>query len=532
MENHIEICMNCFEQLPQGTATPCSVCGWNNRKLQIQEALKYRTILGEQYLIGRAKSMNGEGITYSAFDLHSRKVVEIREFFPSSIAERSKKSNMVEPLANFDVLYDELLDEFVELSKNVSRLREVSVIHSVTDILEENFTAYIVYEYVPSLSLRKYVEKNGPMSWNEANSTFMPVLTALGLLNSLGISHLGISPDSLRITADRNLLITNFSIREVRKKNNIIPIEICHASVAPEQYSAEAICGEISDVYSFAATFIFAFSGTLPAEARKRLRDERLMISREHLKDVPPHAVTALANALQVNLDLRTVSFEHLKTALSASPKLVTQLNATAAIRKLPSMNQNIPQNRGIPSFVWLILSCAVTLIALYFIASASLERAGMSFNDITDFFGTESSGIHLEVPNMLNESFEEWEEKIKNGEYSFELHVSSMEFSDAVAEGTIISQSPGGGENLGGEKVVTVVVSRGRAERKLPKIKSRTYKKLAKALEKDGFVVEREDIVNADVEVGVVVEYKNLSAGDTLPYGSTIILLVSAEAE
>ena len=52
-----------------------------------------------------------------------------------------------------------------------------------------------MYEYVPSVTLGRYLENSGgSLPWNTANRMFQPILSALGLINSLGVSHLGHLP--------------------------------------------------------------------------------------------------------------------------------------------------------------------------------------------------------------------------------------------------------------------------------------------------------------------------------------------------
>ena len=208
-----KLCANCFAELA-ASGEACPVCGWDNSKPQPPEALPCFTVVASRYQVGRVKAMNGEGITYAALDLSTRKEVELREFFPLALASRNEDDGTVVPHTGSEQLFDQYLDQFLELQKNVSRLREVTVVHSVLDLFEENYTAYAVYEYVPAVSLRRYVENaGGTLSWNTANRLFQPVVSALGLMNSLGISHLGISPDSLRVTGDGMVLITSFSIQ-------------------------------------------------------------------------------------------------------------------------------------------------------------------------------------------------------------------------------------------------------------------------------------------------------------------------------
>lgn len=528
-----KLCMNCFAGYRPEEGEICPVCGWDNVKAQAHNGLQYNTVLASRYVIGRVKSMNGEGITYAALDRTTKRVVEVREFFPASLSSR-RADQCIIPLQECEIEFERALEEFIELSKGISRLRELSVVVSALDIFEENYTAYAVYEYEPAVSLRRYVENaGGSLSWNEANRMFMPVLTALGLINSLGISHLGISPDTLRVAKNGTMFITGFSISAVRRTGGVFSPELFPGCAAIEQYNENAVCGEASDVYGFAATLLFALTGSTPDEAPKRLDDQRLMISKEVLKSLPPFAVTAIANALQVKPNARTASFERFKSELTAAPTIVNEVDQTEAIRRLPPLDLDLPQNRGLPPAVWLIGSCAVTLIALIIVASMWLGDRGMSFSDLQKLFNkADVVSETCVVPSMVNQSYDEWVGKISSGEYNFKLKVSDRIFSETVAEGNIISQSTFEGETIAAGETVVVTVSKGSAKRVLPPIKGVSFADLQTLLTNNGFVPVKEEEHNDDLEAGYVIRYKDHNEGDSLDYGSTITVVVSAGPE
>lgn len=527
------LCMNCFAEYHLAEGSICPVCGWDNEKAQAHGGLPYHTVLNSRYMIGRAKAINGEGITYAALDRTRKRVVEVREFFPMSLAARDDNGS-ISPLQGSEIEYERQLQEFLQLSKNVSRLRELSVVASVLDIFEENYTVYTVYEFEPAPSLRRYIENaGGSISWNEANRMFAPVMTALGLINSLGISHLGVSPDTLRVRKNGMLLLTGFSIRSARQAGAPIKEELFPGCAAIEQYSSKTVCGEASDVYGFAASLLFALTGHVPEDAVKRLKDQRLMISKEVLRSLPPFAVTAIANALQVKPDVRTSSFERFKTELSAAPTIVNEVTETDAIRRLPPIDMDLPQNKGLPPAVWLVGSCLVTLIALVIVASMWLGDRGLSFGDLGQLFDSSSAVAEVsQVPNMVNQNYDEWVRKLSNGEYDFKLKVSARIFSDTMGEGNIISQSPLPDEPLKSGDTILVTVSKGSQTRTLPPIKGMTYGELQSVLTKNSFIPIREEEPNDDLEAGHVIRYKDHEEGDELEYGSSITVIVSSGAE
>lgn len=528
MENRI--CMNCFAGYsPEESGNVCPVCGWDNSKSQARDGLPYGISLASRYYIGRAKSRNGEGFTYAALDRTTKRVVEVREFFPGTLVSRNKNGRGVDVKSGCETDFGNALEEFLQLSKGISRLRELTVVTSILDIFEGNGTAYAVYEFVPASSLRRHVANaGGSLSWNEANRLFMPVLTALGLINSLGISHLGVSPETLRVTQDGTMLITGFSINAARQVGSALEEELFPGCAAIEQYKAKAVCGEASDVYGFAASLLFALTGRLPQEAPKRVEDQRLMISREVLKTLPPFAVTAVANALQVKPDARTSSFERFKAELSAAPTIVNEVTETDAIRRLPPIDMDLPQNKGLPPAVWLAGSLAVTLIALVIVASMWLGDRGMSFTDLGKLFETSSAAETVQVPNMVNQSYDEWAQKVGTGEYDFKLKISERIFSETVAEGNIISQSTFQEEYVEPGQTILVTVSKGSPTRTLPAFKGVSFADLLEALTKNGFVPVKAEEASDDVEAGYVIGYQDHQEGDVLDYGSTVTVIVS----
>ncbi len=528
-----KLCMNCFASYrPEVDGSFCPECSWDNSKPQVAEGLGLQTVLASRYVVGRVRSMNSEGITYMALDRTTQKTVTVREFFPRPLTSR-RQDQAIAPRKEDQSLFDKYADEFLELSKGVSRLRELSVIESVLDIFEENGTVYTVYRYTPTVSLRSYVNNNGHLGWNEVNRMFMPVLTALGLINSLGISHLGISPDTLRVTKEHNLILTGFCINAARRAGSPIQADLDPGCAAIEQYSSKALCGEGSDVYSLAASMLFALTGHTPKEAPRRIDDPRLLIAKDVLKALPPFAVTAIANALQVKQGQRTGSFERFRSELSAAPALVEEIDQTDAIRRLPPINMSLPQNRGLPPVVWLIGSCVVTLVALIIVASAWLGDRGMSFGDLGQLFdGTAASQSVVEVPNMLNQSYDDWEKKIADGEYELQLKISSRSFSSTIEEGNIISQSPFAGESVQPGSTIVVTVSKGAATRVLPEFRGVSFADLQELLTSNGFVPVREEEASDDVDPGYVIRYVDHEVGDSLDYGSTITVVVSAGPE
>ena len=431
-------------------------------------------------------------------------------------------------------------------------MREFPAITQLYDIFEENNTAYTVAEWVESIPLRYFVERSGgSLSWNDARQLFMPVLSALSAIHSTGMNHLGISPDSLRIMQDGRMKLTEFCIPAVRMTGRELPADLYAGCAALEQYLPGVSAGEYTDVYGFAASLFFALTGVMPKPAIQRKEDPRLLIPSSLLKSIPPHVISALANALQVSPENRTSTFERLRAELSASPTVTIE---TASLQHIPPVypSQTPPPVRrkgSVPPFVWVLVSCVCCLIVLAVIGviwissqntggTSSSEVSSASSEDSSELTSEISSEIDsssaesadmIDVPNLVGQKYEDVAEAAKGKEYQV-LTAANRQFSDTVPEGSIISQTPeaGDGAKMSKGTAVVVVISQGPAIRELPEIEGMDLAAASTAVADQGFVPSKVEEYSDTVAAGLAVGYQGVKAGDEMPYGSQVLIVIS----
>lgn len=550
MTDNTNLCMNCMGDT-QGNQI-CPNCGWNTQEPQMRFALPYGAMLQGRYIVGRAKKANGEGITYIGRDTVQNTIVEIREFFPQSFCQRQPDGYSVLASGGNEILFDESLTMFLGYARELAHMRELSAIVCVFDIFEENQTAYTVSEWTESITLRYFVERSGgSLSWNAARQLFMPVLSALSTMNEAGLHHFGISPESLKIMQDGKMRLGDFCIAPVRRMDTDFPPDIVAGCAAIEQYSAVTEMDEATDVYGFAASLFFALTGELPQDAVYRKNDSRLLIPTELAKALPPHVVTALANALQVEPERRTKNFERLRAELSAAPTVTSQLEGqTGSITKLPPLPKK--KDDGLPGFIWLLVSCAISLVVMAVIvwiwfqvqppvmsqeeesgisssASATPDPSSLTEEDSDSSLVSESSVELIDVPNLVDQNYQELQEKVSASEDpDYVILLSGNAFSTTVEEGNVVSQEPAPGEQMERGGAIVVIVSQGKPTRELPDIKGLTLAQAAERVTSEGFVPVTEKVYSEEIDAGKVVGYKDYVAGQSLSYGSEVVLLVS----
>jgi eukaryotic-like serine/threonine-protein kinase len=544
------LCMNCMSDT--AGKNECPNCGFSSAEPQMNHALPYRTMLQNRYLIGRAKQSNGEGITYIGYDSVLNSSIELREFFPQTLCERANNSVDIRVVGGSEVIFDECLSGFLNYSREVAHMRELSTIVQIYDIFEENHTAYTVSEWDESITLRYFVERSGgSLSWNAARQLFMPVLSALSAIHAADIRHLGISPDTLHIMKDGKMKLGGFCISAVRHVDTDLPPDMVSGCAAIEQYVMDYVPNEATDVYGFAASLFFTLTGVMPQDALKRRTDSRLFIPTAILRGLPPHVVTAMANALQVSPDKRTPTFERLRAELSAAPTVTASLDETQRLDSfvpLSESNEGSPK-KGVPNFVWVMLSCVLalivfTLVGIIWISNSDPSGATTLASQTSQIDSSADSGADslldsaessdpnlISVPNLISQNFDDLmnaTSSMSSGEQDYQLLLSTKQFSDTIPEGCIISQSPTAGTKMARGMEIVVVVSQGMAVRTLPSIVGMSLSDASQAVTSAGFIPTKADAYSATVPAGTAIGYQKVKAGSQMAYGTQVVIVIS----
>lgn len=552
--------MNCMSDTAGRSV--CPHCGFSADGGQQPNALPFRTRLQNRYLVGAAKKSNGEGFVYIGYDAVLNIPVELHEFFPQSLCERAEDQKSARVMGGSEIAFDENLAAFLNHSREVARIRELSAIVQIYDIFEENHMAYTVSEWDDSITLRYFVERSGGnLEWNEARPLFMPVLSALSAMHSAGVSHLGISPETLRIMKDGKMKLGGFCISAVRTADTDLPPDIVPGCAAIEQYVMGYQPEECTDVYGFAASLFFALTGTLPQDALKRRTDSRLLIPTSLVRSIPPHVITALANALQVTPDKRTATFERLRAELSAAPTVTMTIETPVVSSPVQEpeerpypVEQTLPRDRrrGVPAFVWVLVSCVACLIVFTVIgvlwissggdpgflvggeadSSAVSQAASSSQPSSSSPPSSSEPDNQIPVPNLVGQEYESLVSQVQT-DYQI-LPAAQRQFSDTVAEGCIISQTPeySEGKTMTKGTAIVVVISQGPSVRELPQITNLPLADASTAVAEEGFVPSKIEEYSDTIPKGYAIGYQNAKAGDKMPYGSPVVLVISKGPE
>lgn len=501
MMNTDHLCMSCMREI--GDENQCPYCGFHADSPQLAPYLPLRTVVAERYLAGKLLDYNGDGATYMGWDLEMNAPVTIREFLPDSIAERREDLTLV-PMAGCEITYRGCYQSFLELWRKLARMRGLSALILVFDIVEDHGTAYAISEYMEGVSLREYLLRSpsGYLSWEQARILFMPVLSTLGTLHSAGIIHRGISPTTLIVGKNGKMRITGFSIWQARTARGDLTAQLFPGYAAIEQYGFEGQQGPWTDIYAFSAVLYRTLIGSTPLEATSRVTNDRLMVPGKFAEQLPAYVINALMNGLQILPEDRTRTVDQLRAELSAAPGTSTAAIAYAGKEDAP-YQEPVPSGRkksASGSKTALIAGLASIAACLVIFAVLSLtvwrEDIGMFFTGGASTQASSNAPELVKVPDFRGLNYN----NIKSNTDYTNAFFFETEYQDSDTQGkdVVLSQNIAYGTEVPKGSTIKLVLSSGNEEITLPDFKGQNYATVKLKLEEMGFqcraIVEKND--------------------------------------
>ena len=501
MMNTDHLCMSCMREI--GEENQCPYCGFHADSPQLAPYLPLRTVVAERYLAGKLLDYNGDGATYMGWDLEMNAPVTIREFLPDSIAERREDLTLV-PMAGCEISYRDCYQSFLELWRKLARMRGLSALILVFDIVEDHGTAYAISEYMEGVSLREYLLRSpsGYLSWEQARILFMPVLSTLGTLHSAGIIHRGISPTTLIVGKNGKMRITGFSIWQARTARGDLTAQLFPGYAAIEQYGFEGQQGPWTDIYAFSAVLYRTLIGSTPLEATSRVTNDRLMVPGKFAEQLPAYVINALMNGLQILPEDRTRTVDQLRAELSAAPGTSTAAIAYAGKEDAP-YQEPVPSGRkksASGSKTALIAGLASIAACLVIFAVLSLtvwrEDIGMFFTGGASTQASSNAPELVKVPDFRGLNYN----NIKSNTDYTNAFFFETEYQDSDTQGkdVVLSQNIAYGTEVPKGSTIKLVLSSGNEEITLPDFKGQNYATVKLKLEEMGFqcraIVEKND--------------------------------------
>ncbi len=553
MLNTERLCMGCMND--NGGEKICPICGYDSSEGNPENCLPARFIINDRYLVGKAISFDGEGITYIGWDNGNDSIINIKEYFPDGFAHRNpdKTVSMIE---GSEYTFNEGLLEFAEINRTLRDSQLPSLVE-VTDVFEENGTFYAVKKSISGITLSAFLEKNGgTLKWEQARALFLPLIDTVKGMNDIGIIHRGISVDTVIVGRDGKLRIADYSVKKLRLADSELSESMVEGYAATEQYGVEGLHTDTyTDVYGLSATLFRVLIGTVPPKATLRMENDAMSIPARFAEELPRQVLAALANGLQVLPQDRTKDVEAFKNELiygelpNASPKKArTEKTETVSNEKNGKKNKKKKQKGKGAKYA--VLSAVCTALVMLVIAGV---LAGTVFKD--ELFGkdepeTSSEEPVIEAPEVdkIGDVEEGAEVNTKlyavpsfKGKYyseiadqddyeMFVISVTDKAFSNEP-KGTVISQTVEAGTSVARDTEIGLVISLGPKEVKIANLKGLDELNAKLELLKQGFLYENikvEDTWDDEAMPGVVLK-QSPQYGETVSPDSLVTIEINS---
>lgn len=219
----------------------------------------------------------GSSAVFLASSLTSEEQVAVKVFLPRSTLDSQMRNSFYR--------------RFLREAEAASQLDHPNIL-TIYAYGEHDGLPYIVMPYMAGGTLSEYVQRNGPLSLQEARRYLEQIGAALDYAHAHGCVHCDVKPANILLDSSGQAALSDFGIvrlvqaeeeaaREKRAQKSHEALMGTPDYVSPEQALGEKLDGR-SDIYSLGATLYFLLSGDPPFQA-----DTPIALALMHVHETP-----------------------------------------------------------------------------------------------------------------------------------------------------------------------------------------------------------------------------------------------------
>ena len=369
------------------------------------------TLQGGKYKIEKLLGQGGFGITYLAEQSLLKIKVAIKEFFIRDLCDRGDTAN-VHTITQADMV-ERYRKKFFKEAQILARLKHHGIVH-VTDIFEENGTAYYVMEYVEGESLADIIKRNGPLPEQTALRYISKVAEALDYIHHQNVNHLDIKPSNIMIRQkDDEPILIDFGVSkqydEQKDQTTTTPPGVSNGYSPLEQYKPGGVStfSPQADIYALGATLYKLLTSNTPPNASDMLNDGLPPMP----SNISHNVRSAIEKAMQPRRDDRPESVKEWMQILSAATdseetKIISSMGNEETIilgNEVVIDNSLQDENEKKRTFYWWYILLGVLLLAgigIYYSHEASKPEQNKSSEVVIDNEFSNEPSTTENVPN------------------------------------------------------------------------------------------------------------------------------------
>lgn len=478
-------------------------------------------LLGGRYKILRLLGEGGMANVYLAEDIILCKKVAVK-------------------LLRLDLQKDpQTIHRFKLEAQSTSELSHPNIV-SILDVGSEDQRHYLVMEYVEGIDLEEYIQRNKPLSLNEAIRIMDQVLSAIICAHQHGVIHRDLKPQNILMDKMGNIKIVDFGIAVALNKSTMTQTNTAIGSVhymSPEQ-ARGSITTKQSDIYSLGIILYELIMGQVPfggenavAVALKHFQEPTPSMRRQNI-EIPQPLENVVMRATAKDARDRYKSVVEMKKDLDTSlepsrrfePPFVAEHNPNkdativlpvvdGSVKNTAEIKQNLKDSNKNSAWLsnfkkhkwwWITTAFAFMMIILIFIFALGRKD-------------------YVKVPELNNLD----EMQAKRVLISRGLRVGKIyhKFSSKIKNNHVINVTPKSGTSIKKYQKVNLIISKGDGLTAVPNVIYEYFEDAQEELQDLGFKVIKKEIHSSTVEKGVVVE-QNLFPGKKVVADKTKIVL------
>lgn len=429
---------------------------------------------------------------------------------------------------NNDVAVKILKEKFSDSTDYVKRFKkeaeaafslEHENIVKVSDIGCEDGIYYMVMEHIAGYTLKSLIEKKGAVPEREAILFAVQICSALSAAHKRGIIHRDIKPHNILLDEDHTAKVTDFGIAKSLSTSQDDEKEVIGSVyyVSPEQARGDNVDAR-SDIYSLGIVLYEMLTAELPYTG-----DQTISVALKHINEkitAPIEKNPALSKSIN-NIVLKATSKnkkDRYRSMEAFKEDLVRALVDTGGdFVDLPEVyKRNDPP--AVNKHKW-------WKIGVFIVIAAILVAAGMTVVSLLN----NSNSQKLSMPDFSGQDVDTATQTLNGMGLKAQIN---FEYSEAVQEGNVISQTPVSGSMVTRGSSVTLTISNGPSALMMPNLTGLSLQEATETIENMGLILDNvtyefQSAISKDIVLSQMPEI------DSDVYaGNSVNLVVSTDTE